>query len=70
MFSTALCCIFFYLHYTTSTLIVKSIDAVYAGALVVASQHEEVLRIFNFVSKHQAYGLDGLFSTIDIVAKE
>ena len=37
---------------------------------MIAPEHEEVLRVFNLVSKHEADGLDGLFSPIDIIAEE
>ena len=52
------------------TLIVKSIDAVYARAFVIASQHEEVFWVFDLVGQHQADGLDRLLSSVDVVTKE
>ena len=37
---------------------------------MVASEHEEVLRVFDFVGEHEADGFDRLFSSVNIVAKE
>lgn len=52
------------------TLIVKAIDAVDGGTLVVAPQEEEVLRVLDFVSQQKAYSLQGLFASVHIVPKE
>lgn len=52
MFSTTWCCIFFYLDIESDTLVVKPVNAVNARTLMVASQHEEILRIFNFIGHH------------------
>lgn len=41
-----------------------------AGALVVAAQQEEVLRIFDFVRQQQADRLQRLFAAVDVVAQE
>ena len=38
-------------------LIVKAINSVNGGALVIASQQEEVFRVLNFVSQKQAHSL-------------
>jgi hypothetical protein len=40
------------------TLIVKTINAVDTRAFVVASEHEEILRVFDFICQHQADGFD------------
>ncbi len=37
---------------------------------MVASQHEEVLRVFDLVGQHEADGLDGLFAPVHIVAQK
>ena len=37
---------------------------------MIAAEHEEVLGILDFVGKHKADGLDGLFSPVDVVAEE
>jgi len=52
------------------TFIVKSIDAVDAGTLVVAAQHEEVLRIFDLVRQQQAYRFQRLFTAVNVVSEE
>lgn len=46
------------------------VNSIYACALVVAAQQEEVLRIFDFVREQQADGLQRLLSTIYIIAQE
>ena len=51
-------------------LIVETVDAVDRGALVVAAQNEEVLRVLDLVCEEQANGLERLFATINIIAKE
>lgn len=50
--------------------VVEAIDAVDGGALVVATQDEEVFRILDLVGQQQANGLERLFSTVDIIAEE
>ncbi len=52
------------------TLIVKSVDAVNTGALVVPPQQEEVLRVLDLVGEEEADGLERLLSAINIVAQE
>lgn len=37
---------------------------------MVAAQHEEVLGVFDLVGEHEADGLDGLLSPVDVVAQE
>lgn len=46
------------------------VDAIDAGALMVAAQQEEVLRVLDLVGQQQAYRLQGLLAAIDIVAQE
>jgi len=48
-------------------LVVEAVDAVDGGALVVASEEEEVLRVLNFVSEEEADGLQTLFAAVDVV---
>lgn len=55
---------------TALTFIVKSVDAVDAGALVVSTQHEEILWVLDLVCKQQTYRLQGLFAAVDVVAQE
>jgi hypothetical protein len=51
-------------------LVVKAVDAVNGGALVVATKDEKVLRVFDLVCEKQADGLKGLLATVYIVAEE
>ena len=51
-------------------LVVKAVDTVDRGALVVAPQHEKVLWIPNLVAQKQNDHLDTLLATIDVVAEE
>lgn len=46
------------------------INSIYTGALMVSTQQEEVLWIFDFVREQEADGLEWLLATIDIVAQE
>jgi hypothetical protein len=55
---------------TTLALVVKTVDAVNRGALVVAAQDEEVLGILDLVGQEEADGLERLLSAINVVAKE
>ena len=50
--------------------IVETIDAVDGGALVVATENEEVLWVLDFVGKEKADGLKRLLSAVDVVTKE
>lgn len=52
------------------TFVVKPVDAVDAGALVIASQHEEVLWVFDLVSEEKADCLKRLLAAVDVVTKE
>ena len=51
-------------------LVVESIDAVDGGTLMISAQNEEILGIFDFVCEQQAYSLQGLLSSIHVIAKE
>ena len=55
---------------TPLTLVVEAVDAVDGRALVVAAQHEEVLRVLDLVCEQQADGLERLLAAIDVVAEE
>ena len=52
------------------TLVVEAVNAVDAGALVVAPQNEKVLRVLDLVRKQQADGLHALLASVDIVAQK
>ena len=55
---------------TSLALIVEAVDAVDGRALVVAAQDEEVLRVLDLVREQQADCLEGLLSSVYIVAEE
>ena len=57
MFSIVLDYIFFYLYYSILTFIIETIDSVNRRALMVPSQQEEILRIFNLVCQEKADAL-------------
>lgn len=46
------------------------IYSVDAGALVVSSEQEKVLRVFDLVGKQQADGLQRLLSSVDVIAQK
>ena len=52
------------------TFIVKSIDAVDARTLVIPSQKEEILRIFDLVSEQEANGLRRELPPIHVIPEE
>ena len=52
------------------TFVIETVDAVDARTFVVSSEEEEVLRIFDFIGKEQAYGLKRLLPSVDIVTKK
>jgi hypothetical protein len=52
------------------TLIIKPVNAVDLGALVVTTKQEEVLRVLDFVAEKETYCLDGLLSSVDVVSQE
>lgn len=51
-------------------LVVETIDTVDGGTLVVATEDEEVLRVFDLVGEKQADGFEGLLATVDVVTEE
>ncbi len=52
------------------TLVVKPVDSVNAGTLVVAAQQEEVLRVLDLVGEQQADGLQRLLAPVHVVPQE
>ena len=50
------------------TFVVEAIDSINARTLVVASQHEEVFWIFDFVCEEKTYRLERLFASVDVVS--
>jgi hypothetical protein len=53
---------------STLALVVEAVYAVDGRALVVAAQHEEVLRVLDLVGEQQADGLERLLASVDVVA--
>mmetsp|Transcript_67369 Transcript_67369/g.135305 ORF Transcript_67369/g.135305 Transcript_67369/m.135305 type:complete len:231 (+) Transcript_67369:439-1131(+) len=51
-------------------LVVEAVDAGDGGALVVATKHEEVLRMLHLVRQEQNDDFEGLGPTVDVVAQE
>ena len=51
-------------------LVVESVDTVDGGALVVATQNEKVLRVLDLVREEEAYRLERLLATVDVVTEE
>ncbi len=51
-------------------LVVEAVDAVDRGALVVATEDEEVLGVLDLVREEEADGLERLLATVNVVAKE
>lgn len=51
-------------------LIVEAIDTVYRCTLVVASKDKEILWILDLVGEEEADGLQGLLSSVDVVAQK
>jgi hypothetical protein len=62
----------------TLAFVIKAVDAIDTGTLVVASQQEEVLRVLYFVRQQKTNGLEGLLAyhfkilktSVDVIAKE
>lgn len=52
------------------TLIIKAIDAIDGGTLVIPSQQEEVLGVFDLVRQQQTDGFQRLFAAVHVVAQE
>ena len=52
------------------TFVVEAVDSVDAGALVVAPEEEEVLRVLDLVGEQQADRLQRLLPPVHVVAQE
>ena len=52
------------------TFIVEAVDPVNTGTLVVPPEEEEVFRVLDLVGQEQADGLQRLFPSVDVIAKE
>lgn len=51
-------------------LVVEAVDPVYARALVIAPQQEEILWIFDFIRQQQTDRLQRLLAPVHVVAEE
>ena len=51
-------------------LVVKAVDTIDARTLVIASEQEEVFRELDLVGQKEANRLQGLLTTIDVIAEE
>ena len=58
------------IFYVFLTFIVESVYSVNTGTLMISSQKEEIFGVFDLVRKQEANGLQTLFATINIIAKE
>lgn len=54
----------------TLALIVEAVDSINLCAFMIASKKEEVLGILDLIAEKETYRLDGLLSSVDVVAKE
>jgi hypothetical protein len=54
----------------TLALVVKAIDTVDRGALVVTSEDEEVFGVLDLVGEEQADGLKRLLTSVDVITEE
>jgi hypothetical protein len=52
------------------TFIIETVNSVDRGALVVAAEDEEILWIFYLERQQQAYSLQALLSTVNIIAEK
>jgi len=52
------------------TFVIKTIDSVDLCILVVTPQQENIFGVPDFVRQQQAYSLQALFASIDIVSEE
>ena len=50
--------------------IIEAVDSINLCAFMIASKKEEVLRILDLIAEKETNRLDGLFSSVDVVAKE
>ena len=55
---------------TSLTFIIKPVDTVNGGTLVVTTENEEVVRIFDFVSEKKTDSFETMLSTIDVVTQK
>jgi hypothetical protein len=53
-----------------AAFIVKAINAVNAGTLVVAAEQKEVFRILDLVGENETNDFNGLFAPVDVVAEK
>jgi len=55
---------------TALAFVIETVDAVDGGALVISSKDEEIFGVFDLIRQKEAYGLEGLLTTVDIIPQE
>jgi len=55
---------------STFAFVIKSVNSVYGGAFVIASEEEKVFRVLDLVGEKQTDRLKRLLPSVDVVAKE
>lgn len=55
---------------TALALVVEAVNPINGSTFMVSSKEEEVVRVFDLVGEEEADGLNTLFPSVDIVAKE
>jgi hypothetical protein len=52
------------------TFIIKAVDSIDRGALVIPSQKEKVPWVLYLISQKEAYCFEGIFASVDIIAQK
>ena len=52
------------------TLIIEAVDSVNWGTLMISSQKEEILRIFDLISQQKANNLQAVLSSVNVISQE
>ena len=47
--------------------IIKTVNPIYTGTLMVSAEEEKVLGVLDFVSKHQANSFKGLLASVNVI---
>jgi len=55
---------------TALAFVIETVDAVDGGTLVISSEDEEVFGVFDFIGQKETDGLEGLLTTVNIIAQE
>ena len=57
-------------YFWQRTFVIEAVNPVDTRTLVVAPQHEEVLRVLDFVGEQETDSLQGLLAAVDVISKE